>query len=120
MQQTTHEQTGAKLDEPEREAPRIDAVSLDVSRITLDCIRPGCVTGEVEVRFFDPASEYTFRTTCPHCTTPYTAEEEAIALAEAKGAFENYVETYDPTPWCSGCGSKTRSGCDCGPLAEND
>ena len=27
---------------------------------------------------------------------------------------------YDPTPWCSGCGSRTKSGCHCGPLAEND
>lgn len=27
---------------------------------------------------------------------------------------------YDPTPWCSGCGSKTEAGCDCGPIAEND
>lgn len=27
---------------------------------------------------------------------------------------------YDPTPWCSSCGSRTKSGCDCGPLADND
>lgn len=27
---------------------------------------------------------------------------------------------YDPTPWCSGCGARKRSQCDCGPLAEND
>jgi len=27
---------------------------------------------------------------------------------------------YDPTPWCSGCGSMTRKGCHCGPRAEND
>lgn len=26
----------------------------------------------------------------------------------------------DPTPWCAGCGSMTKSGCDCGPIAEND
>lgn len=27
---------------------------------------------------------------------------------------------YDPTPWCSGCGSRTKAGCECGPIAEND
>jgi hypothetical protein len=26
----------------------------------------------------------------------------------------------DPTPWCSGCGSMTRKGCDCGPIADNN
>jgi hypothetical protein len=26
----------------------------------------------------------------------------------------------DPTPWCSGCGSITKAGCDCGPIAENE
>jgi len=26
----------------------------------------------------------------------------------------------DPTPWCAGCGSMTKSGCDCGPIAENE
>jgi hypothetical protein len=27
---------------------------------------------------------------------------------------------YDPTPWCGGCGSRTKSGCHCGPIAENE
>lgn len=27
---------------------------------------------------------------------------------------------YDPTPYCSGCGSRTKSGCHCGSLARND
>lgn len=27
---------------------------------------------------------------------------------------------YDPTPWCHGCGSMTKAGCNCGPIAEND
>lgn len=27
---------------------------------------------------------------------------------------------YDPTPWCSGCKSMTRSGCKCGPIADNE
>jgi hypothetical protein len=27
---------------------------------------------------------------------------------------------YDPTPWCSYCGARRKSDCDCGPLAENE
>lgn len=27
---------------------------------------------------------------------------------------------YDPTPWCSGCGSMRRENCHCGPIAENE
>lgn len=27
---------------------------------------------------------------------------------------------YDPTPWCNHCGARTKAGCDCGPLADND
>ena len=26
----------------------------------------------------------------------------------------------DPTPWCSGCGSMTSKGCNCGPIADNN
>lgn len=26
----------------------------------------------------------------------------------------------DPTLWCNACGSMTRKGCDCGPIAENN
>lgn len=29
-------------------------------------------------------------------------------------------DDYDPTPWCSGCGSMTKAGCHCGPMAENE
>ena len=29
------------------------------------------------------------------------------------------AEEVDPTPWCHVCGSMTKSGCDCGPIAEN-
>lgn len=29
-------------------------------------------------------------------------------------------EEIDPTPWCTGCHSMTKAGCDCGPLAENN
>jgi hypothetical protein len=28
--------------------------------------------------------------------------------------------SYDPTPWCSYCGSMTKKGCDCGEIAENN
>ena len=27
---------------------------------------------------------------------------------------------YDPTPWCSYCGSRTQADCHCGPIAENE
>ena len=30
------------------------------------------------------------------------------------------LKDYDPTPWCSHCGSMTRKGCDCGPIADNN
>ena len=30
------------------------------------------------------------------------------------------TEEDDPTPWCAGCGSMTKAGCDCGPIAENE
>lgn len=26
----------------------------------------------------------------------------------------------DPTPYCSHCGAKTKSKCDCGPIPDND
>ena len=26
----------------------------------------------------------------------------------------------DPTPWCNSCGSMTKRGCDCGPIADNN
>lgn len=26
----------------------------------------------------------------------------------------------DPTPWCSWCGARNSSQCDCGPRADND
>ena len=28
-------------------------------------------------------------------------------------------EEIDPTPWCHWCGSMTKAGCNCGPIAEN-
>jgi pyruvate/2-oxoglutarate dehydrogenase complex dihydrolipoamide acyltransferase (E2) component len=40
------------------------------------------------------------------------ASEHGLALAA--------IKDYDPTPFCSWCGSMTRKGCDCGPLAENN
>lgn len=30
------------------------------------------------------------------------------------------ADDHDPTPWCACCGSMTRSGCKCGPIARND
>lgn len=37
----------------------------------------------------------------------------SIALAETN-------DNYDPTPWCNGCRSKTKGGCNCGPIADNE
>lgn len=42
-------------------------------------------------------------------------EDADLIIASVESADE-----YDPTPWCNGCGARTRSGCDCGPLARND
>ena len=33
---------------------------------------------------------------------------------------EEVDEDYDPTPWCSYCGSKTKKGCACPPTVENN
>lgn len=30
------------------------------------------------------------------------------------------IDPDDPTPWCLGCGARTREQCDCGPIAENN
>lgn len=34
------------------------------------------------------------------------------------GGFGRY--DYDPTPYCSSCGAKTKQNCKCGPIAENE
>ena len=55
---------------------------------------------------------------CPGCDTVFAENDlvrEAIIAAAIKAE-----ENYDPTPWCGYCGSKTRRGCDCGPIARND
>ena len=33
--------------------------------------------------------------------------------------YEKKRDEYDPTPWCAACGSMTKAGCNCGPIAEN-
>ncbi len=33
-------------------------------------------------------------------------------------SLKDYIDNYDPTPYCTHCGPK--SACDCGPFAEND
>jgi hypothetical protein len=41
-------------------------------------------------------------------------------LAQAiQEAIENFIENYDPTPYCS-YGHMTKESCDCGPIAENE
>jgi hypothetical protein len=42
------------------------------------------------------------------------------AIREAQKFVDKEIGEYDPTPWCSGCGSRTKAGCDCGPIASNE
>ena len=53
---------------------------------------------------------------CDSCTNPIDRALASILGAECEDAVDN----YDPTPWCGGCGSMTRSGCDCGPIARDN
>lgn len=51
------------------------------------------------------------------------ADAECERCAEFDEVHDQNCPThpdYDPTPWCSACGSRTKSGCRCGPIAEND
>jgi len=41
-------------------------------------------------------------------------------IKEASKVIADFFENYDPTPWCSSCGSMTSKNCDCGPIADND
>jgi hypothetical protein len=51
-----------------------------------------------------------------------TAMDKTIAVVRdnAPSPALTADDKDDPTPWCSGCGSMTKAGCDCGPLAENE
>jgi len=55
---------------------------------------------------------------------------DIVAVARAEKYLENQEtfyswyapeksKNYDPTPWCTWCGSMTKTGCDCGPIADN-
>ncbi len=63
-------------------------------------------------------TEWTIPVQCENCGNLLGGDVNVRARIEAECAA--VVDNYDPTPWCGGCGSMTRSGCDCGPIAEND
>ena len=52
---------------------------------------------------------------CSCCGDHSAVGEESICCGAAVRPLD-----YDPTPWCSGCGSMTRAKCDCGPRADNE
>ena len=39
---------------------------------------------------------------------------------QAEAWLRDEEDSFDPTPWCSGCGAMKRSDCHCGPIAENN
>jgi hypothetical protein len=41
-------------------------------------------------------------------------------LSTTQEAVKEFWDDYDPTPYCAGCGAMNASGCDCGPIAENE
>ena len=73
---------------------------------------------ETEIECTDARVGWVIPAQCPTCTNLLGADKNIRAEIEA--ACDWAVENYDPTPWCSGCGSMTRAGCGCGPRAEND
>lgn len=49
-----------------------------------------------------------------------TYAEMFTKIAKSFGETWAEFEEQDPTPWCSGCGSMTQEGCNCGPIADNN
>ena len=48
----------------------------------------------------------------------YVDEVQRVAQGIIDEANEE--DPIDPTPYCSACGSPTKSGCHCGPMASNE
>ena len=43
-----------------------------------------------------------------------------IVESEEVDGEEVCLDCLDPTPYCHWCGSMTKAGCNCGPIAENN
>ncbi len=61
---------------------------------------------------------------CPDCvirkeTTKLGEVFNDVVICEDHAPMFN-DPNYDPSPWCGGCGSMTKAGCHCGPIARND
>lgn len=48
--------------------------------------------------------------------------QSANRVIDAEVIFNltQFMDEYDPTPWCDKCGARCRCQCKCGPLADND
>lgn len=46
-------------------------------------------------------------------------EDEAAELDPQWQKLKKFADA-DPTPWCTGCGSMTKEGCECGPIVDNN
>jgi len=57
---------------------------------------------------------------CNYCGQRHRVEGERRHLGKLQKEAEEDCENYDPTPYCSGCGSMTKANCNCGPIADND
>ena len=44
----------------------------------------------------------------------------AVTQHEMTDMALNKSPDRDPTPWCSGCGARTKDRCKCGPIASNE
>lgn len=51
---------------------------------------------------------------------PDGPEERTALYDESFYTEQGDYDDYDPTPWCTGCGSMTQAGCHCGPIADNE
>jgi hypothetical protein len=64
-------------------------------------------------------AEYVEPRSLPVCTDEEW--DDALALAEdVLDDTKHLDQEYDPSPYCQYCGSMTKAGCHCGPIAENN
>jgi len=99
-------QTGYPLhDEPER-CDGVIVVRLTAAQVKKICIEAAEYDiNKAIIRGIETGHELT-----GHC----------LLFADGRAEITFQEETQDPTPWCTGCGSMTEKGCDCGLIADNN
>ena len=57
---------------------------------------------------------------CEQCDRLLDGDYVEAEDYEGEIICQECFDKLDPTPWCHACGSMTKAGCDCGPIAENN